>query len=66
MDSEFFDYATIILRIDALNRQIQDNILVRRYEDNLPLTQELLVQCRRLHLWHVQELESHGHSNNRL
>jgi len=57
MDNEFFDYATIVLRIDSLNRQIKDNILVKRYEDNLPLTQELLVQCRRLHLWHVAEIE---------
>jgi hypothetical protein len=63
---DFFDYATILLRIDALNRQIHDNILEMRYEDNLPLTQELLVQSRYLHLWHIQQMESHGHRNNRL
>jgi len=60
-DTEFFDYATILLRIDKLNKQIHDNIVEKRYEDNLPLTRELLVESRRLYLWHIQQLESDGH-----
>lgn len=60
-DTDFFDYATILLRIDKLNKQIHNNIMEKRYEDNLPLTQELLVESRRLHLWHIQQLESDEH-----
>ena len=63
-DDNFFDYATILLRIDKLNKQIHSNIMEKQYEDNLPLTRELLVESRRLHLWHIQQMELYGHSND--
>ena len=63
VDTDFFDYATIMLRMDRLNKEIHDNLLVHKYAENLPLVKELLVQSRLLHLWHVQELEKHGHRN---
>lgn len=66
MADEFFDYASIMLKMDRLNKDIHDCLLHGRFADSLPLTKELLVQTRFLHLWVTQELEKHGHHNHRL
>ncbi len=65
MDDDFFDYATIMLKMDRLNKQIHDNLLHKKFEENLPLVEELTVQTRKLRLWIIQELEN-GHRNHRL
>lgn len=66
MTNEFFDYASIMLKMDRLNKDIHDCLLHGRIKESTPLIQELLVQTRFLHLWVTQELEKHGHHNHRL
>jgi hypothetical protein len=62
MNEDFFDYASIMLRMDRLNKDIHQLLLEGKYEQSKPLTQELLFQTRLLHLWITQKLETHGHN----
>jgi hypothetical protein len=69
MTDEFFDYASIMLKMDRLNKDIHDCLLHGRIKESLPLTKELLVQTRFLQLWVTQEIErrsNDGHRNHRL
>lgn len=62
---DFFDYATIMLRMDKLNKDIHQDLLNHKYADARVKSQELLFQTRLLHLWITQEIErTNGHSDH--
>lgn len=62
---DFFDYATIMLRMDKLNKEIHEDLLMHKYADARAKSQELLFQTRLLHLWITQEIErTNGHSDH--
>ncbi len=62
---EFFDYSTIMLRMDRLNKEIHQCLLSHEYADARVKSQELLFQTRLLNLWILQEIErTNGHSNH--
>jgi hypothetical protein len=62
---DFFDYATIMLRMDKLNKDIHQDLLNHKYADARAKSQELLFQTRLLNLWIAQEIErTNGHSNH--
>lgn len=61
--AEFFDYASIMLRMDKLNKDIHQLLLEGKYSASAPLAKELLFQTRLLDLWIKQELDKHGHNH---
>ncbi len=65
IDYEFFDYATIMLRMDKLNKEIHECLLMHKYADARVKSQELLFQTRLLNLWILQEIErTNGHRDH--
>jgi hypothetical protein len=64
MSTDFFDYASIMLRMDKLNREIHDLLIEGKYSTSAPLAKELLFQTRLLDLWITQKLEAHGHNHD--
>jgi hypothetical protein len=51
MASPDFDYSSIMIKIDQLMRQVHQNMLAKKFEENRPLIDEMLFQNRQLQLW---------------
>jgi hypothetical protein len=54
-----FEYSSIMIKIDQLMRQVYQNFVERKYEENQPLIDEMLFQNRQLQLFnrHAQSTE---------
>jgi hypothetical protein len=54
-----FEYSSIMIKIDRLMRQVYQNFVERKYEENQPLIDEMLFQNRQLQLFnrHAQSTE---------
>lgn len=63
MSEEFFDCSTMLMNIDRLKREIYSNILNDRHNDNEQLTDNLLVEVRRLQLWTKTMKDKHASRN---
>jgi hypothetical protein len=59
-EDPLFDYSSIMLKMDRLNREIHDCLLDGDYAKSAALAQELLLQTRYLQLWIKREMEADG------
>lgn len=48
---ELFDYAPIMTKMEKIQRRIHDNFLKRKPDENIDLTNDLLIQARALQLY---------------
>jgi hypothetical protein len=56
--NDFFDYASIMIRLKQLNKEIHDHLIDHRVKEAAPLAQEYLFQSRLLNLWITQEMQN--------
>lgn len=49
--AELFDYAPILIRVDQLARDMHDACLHKKYDEVLPMIDEMQEQCVMLKKW---------------
>lgn len=60
----FIDYSSIILKMEALNKQAKLLLIENKMSEAKPVVQELLAETRLLHVWILDQLENNGHRND--
>jgi hypothetical protein len=58
MKDDFFDYSSIMLEMERLNKEIKLLLIQNKVEEAKPLVQELIAETRRLHVWIIDRLEA--------
>jgi len=54
---DIFDYATMLLKIDKLAKELHEACLYKRYEDVPSMCAELVVEARMLRGWAIDAKE---------